>query len=103
MATPFYWRPDGLERMSLLKINRKKKLRPLDTHLTSRISWGKNNHNFGLLFTMVMTFFFFFRDIFSLGFGPFRWVCTSGLPEDLRQTDAIATDVLQGIIKGIEF
>lgn len=38
-------------------------------------------------------------DIFSLGFGPFRWVCTSGLPEDLRQTDAIATDVLQGIIK----
>ena len=43
------------------------------------------------------------RDIFSLGFGPFRWVCTSGLPEDLRQTDAIATDVLQGIIKGIEF
>lgn len=22
-------------------------------------------------------------DIFSLGFGPFRWVCTSGNPEDL--------------------
>ena len=43
------------------------------------------------------------RDIFSLGFGPFRWVCTSGLPEDLRQTDAIATSVLQSIINGIEF
>ena len=51
-----------------------------------------------------MTFTYFSsRDIFSLGFGPFRWVCTSGLPEDLRQTDAIATSVLQSIIKGIEF
>merc|ERR1712156_616812 len=30
-------------------------------------------------------------DIFSLGFGPFRWVCTSGLAEDLKATDAIAT------------
>uniref|UniRef100_H2Z6J1 Urocanate hydratase n=1 Tax=Ciona savignyi TaxID=51511 RepID=H2Z6J1_CIOSA len=29
-------------------------------------------------------------DIFSLGFGPFRWVCTSGLPEDLSKTDEIA-------------
>jgi urocanate hydratase len=26
-------------------------------------------------------------DIFSLGFGPFRWVCTSGRPEDLATTD----------------
>ena len=42
------------------------------------------------------------RDIFSLGFGPFRWVCTSGLSEDLRQTDAIATKVLQDIIKGLD-
>merc|ERR1712241_1447352 len=38
-------------------------------------------------------------DIFSLGFGPFRWVCTSGLAEDLKATDAIATMVLQDIIK----
>merc|ERR1711997_1166896 len=38
-------------------------------------------------------------DIFSLGFGPFRWVCTSGLAEDLKTTDAIATMVLQDIIK----
>jgi len=26
-------------------------------------------------------------DIFSLGFGPFRWVCTSGDPDDLKRTD----------------
>merc|ERR1739838_1219111 len=38
-------------------------------------------------------------DIFSLGFGPFRWVCTSGLAEDLEATDAIATRALQDIIK----
>uniref|UniRef100_A0A8D0DGT0 Urocanate hydratase n=1 Tax=Salvator merianae TaxID=96440 RepID=A0A8D0DGT0_SALMN len=34
-------------------------------------------------------------DIFSLGFGPFRWVCTSGNPEDLATTDMIATSVLE--------
>mmetsp|Transcript_40862 Transcript_40862/g.94116 ORF Transcript_40862/g.94116 Transcript_40862/m.94116 type:complete len:265 (+) Transcript_40862:331-1125(+) len=33
-------------------------------------------------------------DIFSLGFGPFRWVCTSGLPEDLAITDQIALEVM---------
>ena len=26
---------------------------------------------------------------FDYGFGPFRWVCTSGKPEDLAKTDAI--------------
>ena len=36
-------------------------------------------------------------DIFSLGFGPFRWVCTSGDPEDLRTTDKIAAQVLTAI------
>ena len=41
----------------------------------------------------------FRRDIFSLGFGPFRWVCTSGDPQDLSKTDKIATDVLKEIIK----
>ncbi len=34
-------------------------------------------------------------DIFSLGFGPFRWVCTSGLPEDLQLTDELAAAVIQ--------
>ncbi|XP_003383059.1 PREDICTED: urocanate hydratase [Amphimedon queenslandica] len=38
-------------------------------------------------------------DIFSLGFGPFRWVCTSGLSSDLAETDAIALRVLQDIMK----
>ncbi|XP_041047779.1 urocanate hydratase [Carcharodon carcharias] len=38
-------------------------------------------------------------DIFSLGFGPFRWVCTSADPADLAETDAIATSVLEDITK----
>ncbi|XP_038069650.1 urocanate hydratase-like [Patiria miniata] len=38
-------------------------------------------------------------DIFSLGFGPFRWVCTSGDPNDLATTDDIATTVLEDFIK----
>ncbi len=32
---------------------------------------------------------------FDYGFGPFRWVCTSGKAEDLRMTDRIAGDVLE--------
>ncbi|XP_066285375.1 urocanate hydratase-like [Branchiostoma lanceolatum] len=41
-------------------------------------------------------------DIFSLGFGPFRWVCTSANPNDLATTDEIATSVLEDIInKGV--
>lgn len=31
---------------------------------------------------------------FDYGFGPFRWVCTSGNPDDLMKTDQIAADVL---------
>ncbi len=31
---------------------------------------------------------------FDFGFGPFRWVCTSGKAEDLEITDNIATEVL---------
>lgn len=34
---------------------------------------------------------------FDYGFGPFRWVCTSGNPEDLDKTDAIAAKVLNKI------
>lgn len=34
---------------------------------------------------------------FDFGFGPFRWVCTSGKEEDLDQTDAIAASVLEKI------
>uniref|UniRef100_A0A3P8YMW7 Urocanate hydratase n=1 Tax=Esox lucius TaxID=8010 RepID=A0A3P8YMW7_ESOLU len=36
-------------------------------------------------------------DIFSLGFGPFRWVCTSGDSRDLALTDDIAATVLEEI------
>ncbi|KAG7251880.1 hypothetical protein CRUP_013639 [Coryphaenoides rupestris] len=36
-------------------------------------------------------------DIFSLGFGPFRWVCTSGDPKDLEVTDDIAATILEDI------
>jgi len=32
---------------------------------------------------------------FDFGFGPFRWVCASGKPEDLAKTDGIALRVLQ--------
>ncbi|TVQ76758.1 MAG: urocanate hydratase [Flavobacteriales bacterium] len=32
---------------------------------------------------------------FDYGFGPFRWVCASGKPEDLRETDRIAAQVLK--------
>ncbi|MBU3660890.1 MAG: urocanate hydratase [Flavobacteriales bacterium] len=32
---------------------------------------------------------------FDFGFGPFRWVCASGKPEDLEKTDAIACRVLE--------
>lgn len=36
---------------------------------------------------------------FDYGFGPFRWVCASGKPEDLAKTDAIACEVLEEIMK----
>ncbi len=35
---------------------------------------------------------------FDYGFGPFRWVCASGNPEDLAKTDKIACDVLEEMI-----
>lgn len=36
---------------------------------------------------------------FDYGFGPFRWVCTSGNPDDLALTDRLATEVLEDIRK----
>ena len=36
---------------------------------------------------------------FDYGFGPFRWVCASGKPEDLAATDKIACDVLEEMMK----
>jgi len=34
---------------------------------------------------------------FDYGFGPFRWVCASGLPEDLKKSDQIALEVMRVI------
>jgi urocanate hydratase len=34
---------------------------------------------------------------FDYGFGPFRWVCTSGKPEDLAVSDEVAASVLEQI------
>lgn len=36
---------------------------------------------------------------FDYGFGPFRWVCASGKPEDLQKTDEIACEVLEELMK----
>lgn len=36
---------------------------------------------------------------FDYGFGPFRWVCTSGDPADLATTDRLAAEVLEEIMK----
>jgi len=36
---------------------------------------------------------------FDYGFGPFRWVCATGNPEDLAKTDKIACDVLEEMMK----
>jgi len=35
---------------------------------------------------------------FDYGFGPFRWVCTSGEPQDLETTDQIAATVLSELL-----
>ena len=35
---------------------------------------------------------------FDYGFGPFRWVCTSGDPKDLEVTDRIAAEVMEEIM-----
>lgn len=36
---------------------------------------------------------------FDYGFGPFRWVCASGKPEDLQKTDELACEVLEELMK----
>ena len=36
---------------------------------------------------------------FDRGFGPFRWVCSSGLDSDLLETDRIAGEVLQNMLE----
>lgn len=36
-----------------------------------------------------------------MGFGPFRWVCTSGDPKDLAVTDDLAASVLEKICANV--
>ncbi|MCD9018361.1 urocanate hydratase [Parachryseolinea silvisoli] len=36
---------------------------------------------------------------FDYGFGPFRWVCTSGKDEDLAVTDRLAAEVLESMLR----
>ncbi len=36
---------------------------------------------------------------FDYGFGPFRWVCTSGKSEDLDFTDQLAAEVLEDMLR----
>jgi len=36
---------------------------------------------------------------FDYGFGPFRWVCTSGREEDLALTDRLAAEVLEDMLR----
>jgi urocanate hydratase len=36
---------------------------------------------------------------FDYGFGPFRWVCASGDPEDLQRTDQLACEVLSDLMR----
>ena len=36
---------------------------------------------------------------FDYVFGPYRWVCTSSLPKDLEETDRIAAEVLETLMK----
>jgi urocanate hydratase len=36
---------------------------------------------------------------FDFGFGPFRWVCTSGLESDLDYTDVLAADILEDLLR----
>ncbi len=36
---------------------------------------------------------------FDYGFGPFRWICTSGSEQDLKTTDMIAAETIREILK----
>lgn len=37
-------------------------------------------------------------EVFSLGFGPFRWVCASGRADDLRTTDRLAAHTIRRLL-----
>ncbi|CAG2110382.1 unnamed protein product, partial [Medioppia subpectinata] len=56
---------------------------------------GAVNTAFGLQFKYPSYVQHIMGDIFSLGFGPFRWICSSCDPKDLEITDKIALNVLK--------
>ncbi|XP_054167015.1 urocanate hydratase-like [Oppia nitens] len=56
---------------------------------------GAVNTAFGIQFRYSSYVQHIMGDIFSLGFGPFRWICSSGDPQDLDTTDNIALNVLK--------
>ncbi|GAB1597555.1 urocanate hydratase-like [Argonauta hians] len=58
---------------------------------------GKRETMYGTIFRYPSYVQDIMGDIFSLGFGPFRWVCTSGKREDLEKSDQIATSVLERV------
>lgn len=39
-------------------------------------------------------------ELFDYGYGPFRWVCLSGKPDDLRRTDQAAMDCIDPMRRG---
>ncbi|MFA0888409.1 MAG: urocanate hydratase [Synergistales bacterium] len=41
--------------------------------------------------------------LFDYGYGPFRWVCLSGKPEDLRKTDRAAMDCIEADRRGQDY
>jgi urocanate hydratase len=42
-------------------------------------------------------------ELFDYGYGPFRWVCLSGKPEDLAKTDAAAAETIKGLRKTLRY
>ena len=58
---------------------------------------GAVNTAFGIQFRYPSYVQHIMGDIFSLGFGPFRWICSSNDPKDLKITDEIALNVLKSL------
>ena len=55
-------------------------------------------HIMGDIFRLISRSTSLINSYFSLGFGPYRWICSSGKPSDLKKTDEIAISVLEGIV-----
>jgi urocanate hydratase len=58
---------------------------------------GAKNTAYGVQFRYPSYVQHIMGDIFSLGFGPFRWICSSCDPKDLDLTDRIALNVLKDL------